>query len=352
MPIQIIRNDLTKMKVDAIVHAVNRPFASVSRATDAVFSAAGPQLSQEYASLGAIKAGKAKLTKAYQLPCKYVIHTAAPAWYSGVLQEDPLTACYRESLTLASKHGCQSIAFPLISSVVFGYSDDRLLKTAINAIRRFLHDDDTDMLVYLVVSGEDHLSLSRQLSDSIEAYIGEHYADPYADDPAIDFADACYDAPTMGSGAFRAEAASFASPMAPKSCDAFDFDDKPLSLEELLSQIDESFSQMVLRKIREKGMKNADCYKKANLERRHFSKISNDIHYKPRKQTALAIAVALELSYEETQELLQKAGLALSRSDKSDIIVEYFIKQRKYDIFEINEVLFYYDQPLLGAAVL
>ena len=123
------------------------------------------------------------------------------------------------------------------------------------------------------------------------------------------------------------------------------------SLDEWLDQIDESFSEMMIRKIKEKGMTNADCYKKANIDKKLFSKIKANPQYKPKKANALAIAVALELTLDETKELLMKAGLALSHSDKFDLIVEYFILHGRYDIFEIKEMLFHHDQPLLGGSL-
>ena len=120
------------------------------------------------------------------------------------------------------------------------------------------------------------------------------------------------------------------------------------SLEEALEEMDESFSQMVLRKIDEKGITDAACYKKAHLDRKLFSKIRKDIHYRPSKPTALALAAALELSLSEAEELLRKAGFALSRSNKGDIIIEYCFLHGIYDLFSINELLYHYDQVILG----
>jgi len=122
-----------------------------------------------------------------------------------------------------------------------------------------------------------------------------------------------------------------------------------VSLRDALKQLDEGFSEMLLRKIDESGMTDAQCYKKANIDRKLFSKIKNNKHYKPSKTTAVALGLALELPMEELKNLLGKAGYSMTHASKFDIIVEYFVEQGNYDVFEINEALFAFDQSLIGA---
>lgn len=335
MPLEFVRNDITKMKVDAIVNAANNRLANGGGVCGAIHKAAGPDLLAECMTLGGCKTGDAKITRAYQLPCKYVIHTVGPVWQGGNAGEkELLVSCYRQSLMLAKEHHCTSIAFPLISSGIFGYPKDQALRVATDTIRDFLiENDDTDMLVNIVVFDKDSFRLSGKLYAGIAEYIDDHYVDAHADRRSRRRRELEFNAPyEIVAPGMALECAPMAAP----------------SLEDALSMIDESFSQMVLRKIDEKGMKDPECYKRANLDRKLFSKLRNDTHYKPKKHTALALAIALKLSLEETQELLMKAGYALSHSDKGDIIVEFFIKKKQYDIFEINEALYSFDQTLLG----
>lgn len=330
MPLQIVRNDITKMRVDAIVNAANETLLGGSGVDGAIHQAAGPELLAECRTLHGCKTGQAKITKGYHLPAKFVIHTVGPVWEGGSYGErDLLVSAYRSSLELALEHRCETVAFPLISSGVFGYPKDQALKVAVDTIGDFLllHD----MTVYLVIFDKAAYTISGKLFSDIAAYIDDRYVDEHTDSDE-----------ERRRRQFRvlASAPMLEAEAVPAAV--------PGSLDEALELLDESFSQMLLRKIDESGLTDAECYKRANVDRRLFSKIRSDIHYKPSKPTAMAFVVALELPLEEAREMLQKAGFAFSHASKFDIIVEYFIAHRNYNIFEINEALFAFDQSLLG----
>lgn len=347
MPLHIIRNDITLMTVDAIVAPANRALRGSGGAYGAIHRAAGPRLQEACSALAPCKTGDVRITDGYGLPSRHVIHTVGPVWRGGFLGEkEKLASCYRRSLLIAAEHGLRSVAFPLISAGAHGYPHQKALKTAVDAISAFLWENDADLQVYLVLFDPSALAAGSKLFADVQQYIDDNYVQQHLDSARQSRA-AQYESSTFfdygdAQGDMCADN-SMAMPFFGETISS-----APRSLEEELDMLDETFSCMVLRKIAEKGMKNAECYKKANLDKKLFSKINTDPHYKPKKQTALALAIALELSMEETRELLMKAGLALSRSEKFDVIVEYFIKKGKYDLFEINEVLFYYDQPLLG----
>ena len=331
MPLEIVRNDITKMMVDAIVNAANESLLGGGGVDGAIHFAAGPDLLAECKTLGGCKTGKAKITGGYNLPAKYVIHTVGPIYEDGKHGEkDLLESCYRESLALAKAHNCETVAFPLISSGVYGYPKDQALKVAIQVISDFLLEN--EMKVYIVIFDKAAYKISEKLFADIAEYIDDNYVDEHTD--------------------YRRESMRMNAPMQSImadeicECKAMAPDD---DLEEIIKSIDESFSQMLLRKIDEKGMTDAECYKKANIDRKLFSKIRSDVHYKPSKPTVIAFAISLELSLEETEDMLKKAGFALSHSNKFDIIIEYFISKGNYNIFEINEALFAFDQSLLGA---
>lgn len=351
MPFYIVRNDITKMKTDAIVNVANPSLLGGGGVDGAIHKAAGPELLKECQKLHGCKTGEAKITKGYSLPSKYIIHTAGPVWNKGKDgEEKKLISCYENSLQLAKEYGCRSIAFPLISSGKYGYPKDKALKTAVNTIRKFLLNNDMD--VYLVVFDKKSFQISQKLYADIKAYID----DIYAQDPMISRSLPNHQKDSPLKEEILEENLEqevlwdvFLAPHHPDS--SFSAPSFVLSeeLEEALMHIDESFSEMLLRKIDEKGMSDVQCYKKANIDRKLFSKIRSDKMYKPSKTTVIAFALALELSLEEMQEMLAKAGYSLTHSNKFDIIVEYFVKQKNYDVFEINEALFAFDQNLIRA---
>lgn len=331
MPLQIVRNDITTMKVDAIVNAANESLLGGGGVDGAIHRAAGPELLVECRTLGGCKTGEAKITKGYRLPAKFVIHTVGPIWRGGSHRErELLVSAYRSSLEVALAHGCETVAFPLISSGVYGYPKNQALKVAVDTIGDFLLAH--DMTVYLVIFDRASYTIGGKLFTDIAAYIDDRYVDAHTDSRE-----------TQRRRMAMASIVMEEEEWMPAPCTS-----APFGLDEALSKLDESFSQMLLRKIDECGMTDAQCYKKANIDRKLFSKIRSDVHYKPSKPTAMAFAIALELPLEEAREMLGKAGFAFSHASKFDIIVEYFIAHRNYNIFEINEALFAFDQSLLG----
>ena len=342
MPLQIVRNDITKMRVDAIVNAANESLLGGGGVDGCIHRAAGPELLAECETLHGCDTGSAKITKGYRLPCRYVIHAVGPRWLDGQHGERALlVSCYETALRLAKEHDCASIAFPLISSGIYGYPKDQALRVAVDTISAFLCEN--DMTVYIVIFDKKSYQIGERLYAEIAAYIDDKYADAAL---SLD-RDRGERARRFRKDMLRAEA-PMASVSASANVDA-EVAQAAKSLDDALGQIDESFSEMLLRKIDESGMTDAQCYKKANVDRKLFSKIRSDKFYKPSKPTVIAFAIALELPLAEMQEMLMKAGFALSRSKKFDIIVAYFIERGNYNVFEINEALFAFDQSLIGA---
>ena len=329
MPLIIVRNDITKMPVDAIVNAAKESLLGGGGVDGCIHRAAGPELLQECRTLGGCRTGEAKITGAYRLPCRYIIHTVGPVWNGGKYGErKQLVSCYRTSLALAKEHNCETVAFPLISSGIFGYPKDQALRVAVDTISEFLAEN--DMTVYIVIFDRAAYQIGNKLFADIAAYIDDHYVDAHTD--------------------FRRERMRRMGLVESRMLTAYE--DAPMAasgLDEALAHLDTGFSETLLKLIDRSGKKDAEVYKKANVDRKLFSKIRNNPDYKPSKPTAVAFAIALELSLPETRDLIARAGYALSASSKFDVIIEYFIGREKYDIFEINEALFAFEQSLLGA---
>ena len=342
MPFNIIRNDITKLSIDAIVNAANTHLQMGGGVCGAIFMAAGAeQLQKACNKLAPIKTGEAVITPGFNLPAKYVIHTAGPIYRGGRQGEEALLrSCYVESLELAVNHGCESIAFPLISSGIYGYPKTEALRVAVSAIRGFISDH--DISVSLAVFDKDALTISEDLYGAVESYIDEYYVDErhIKRRKLLDV-----EKETL----LKEELFVQSMPMAEAAVPAGMPRVKDKSLEDLVGNLDESFSATLLRLIDATGQKDADIYHRANIDRRLFSKIRSNEGYMPSKPTVLAFAIALELNMEQTSDLLKRAGFALSHSRKFDVIVEFFIKSRNYDIYLINEVLFSHDQPVLGS---
>ena len=337
MPLQIIRNDITKVRADVIVNTAN-PEAAVGAGVDsAIYKAAGyDRLLSERKKIGRMKPGEAKETPAFDLPAKYIIHTVGPAWLGGDMGEaDTVAKCYRNSLELALKLGCESIAFPLISTGTLGFPKDLALRTAISEITDFLLR--SDMNVFLVVYNKEAFELSGKLFEDVRSYIEESQVISRREMM-----------PNSSYGRIEGHIPDMADLGAPTMGGTL-FDLSEASVEDLLEKKGETFQQHLFRLIDRKGLDDIEVYKKANLDRKLFSKIKGNVNYNPSKRTAVALAISLELNEDEALDLLGKAGYTFSDASKADIIVRYFIERGEYDINEINCCLFEFGQQILGA---
>ena len=343
MPFENVRNDITDMRVDAIVNTAN-PRPVIGPGVDStIHEKAGPQLLAARQEIGDISCGCAAITPAFGLDAKYVIHTVGPVWDGGRCGEETLLRnCYDNSLKLALAHGCESIAFPLISTGNYGFPKDKALQIAISAFSEFLMEH--EMQIYLVVFDRKAFKLSEQLFQGVASYIDQNYVDSREQ--------AVYG---VGSGIRRSrsrhrrdmEICESAVLRESLSC-APVAASKATSLEDMLKQADAGFTETLLKLIDKTGKKDSEIYKKALLTKQHFSKIRNNPNYKPTKPTAIALALALELDLEATKDLIGRAGYALTNSSKFDLIIRYFIEQGNYNVVEINLARYEVDQPLLG----
>ena len=342
MPLEIIRQDLTKMEVNAIVNAANTQLQQGGGVCGAIFAAAGAErLQAECNTLAPCPVGQAVLTQGYALPADFIIHTVGPVWQGGDHNEEALLrSCYRSSLTLAQARGLDSIAFPLISSGIYGYPKNLALQVATKAIGEFLLEH--EMRVSLVVYDADTVQISKSQHRDLQEFIDDHYVEEHLlrrnrrNEVNIDV----WEENTPYRMLYRGTSPS------PKPKSAHAASQRSFVVKDF--SISETFSEMLFRHIDQSGLTDPQVYRRANMDRRLFSKIRSNTEYQPSKNTALALAVALKLNLDQTTDLLRRAGYALSPSSKFDLIVEYFIREQLFDIFEINAVLFEYGQSLLG----
>ncbi len=427
MPLHIIRDDITRLKVDAIVNATDRYLSGSGGVDERIQNAAGPGLETELRARRAELSGPGDvlLTGAYDLPARYILHTTGPVWRGGGEGEkEALRSCYLNALTKAEAAGCETVAFPVISSGTFGVPPEEAVDAAVSSISAFL--DDHEITVYLVVYSGEIFAVSRDLygpvvdhlarvtgyrppqrpvmgpdrDDRLRRSIPDRKKEPLGEDivtkgPFRDIVDAApLEAPRpaperkearddeeIAREKFRRDIESTArerkaardsgiserparsrpaampknapAPRRPEILPGAPPAAAPssLTLEDLLRAMDEGFSRTLLKLIDEKGITDVQCYKRSNIDRKLFSRIRSDPHYRPTKLTALAFAVGLKLTVDETNLLLGRAGYVLSNASKLDIIVGYFLNHQQYNIFAINEVLFAYDLPTLGSGL-
>ncbi len=362
MPFQIVRNDITKVKADVIVNTAN-PKPVIGSGTDsAIYRAAGEeQLLAERKKIGDIARGEVAATPAFALSAKYIIHTVGPVWVDGKHGErDILHSCYAKSLALAKELKAKSIAFPLIATGVYGFPKDEALDIALAEIGGFLLKH--EMKVTLVVFDKKSFQLSSQLMSEIEEYIDEHGVgiareieyggEDYRNDPRrIREQRRRLEISEISNSIASSYGLPFMYDEAPNAAEPFvsALDIKGKTLEEVLGHRGKSFQQKLFELIDERNLKDTTVYTQSNITKSIFSNIRCKKNYMPKKNMVLALAVGLKLDMAEMVDLLGRAGYALSPSNKADLIVSYFVENKKYNIDLINATLFEYGFDILGS---
>ena len=316
MSFRIVRNDITEMKVDAIVNSANHKVAIGVGIDSRIYKKAGEKLLDARKEIGEISFGDAAITPGFDTNAKYIIHAVSPVWENGKSNEKELLAdCYRKSMLLALNNECKSIAFPILAAGNNGFPPEIALQTAISEISKFLMNN--DILVYLVVFDENIFKLASKLFDDVDKYIDEHYVDEILYEES--------NFTSQNTLCRPSRATSFIGNISSYIDDNFKVKE-------------ETFSESLLNLISEKGLTDPEFYRRANIDRKLFSKLRNK-DYHPSKKVAISCAIALELDLQETLDLLGKAGYTLSSSILFDVIIEYYISNRKYNIVEINSCL-------------
>ena len=343
MPFQIIRNDITKVTADAIVNTAN-PKPVIGSGTDsAIYAAAGEEkLLAQRGKIGTIHPGQAVYTDAFNLHARYIIHTVGPVWIDGNHGESEiLRSCYENSLALADKLGCTSVAFPLISSGVYGFPKDEALSVAYSAIGKFVMTH--EMMVTLVVLDRKELHMSENLMGKIQQYIDDHGAQSIRE-------------AEYGNDGFAFRRGRMSRSWELEFIQAnHNLSAKQHSMTELSEQSlnaavksEKSFKERLFELIKERELDDITVYKKANLERKLFSSIKCKKDYRPKKSTAFALGIALELDRPTLSDLLARAGYAIDPTKRSDLIIAYFVDHQMYDMMTINETLFEFGEETLG----
>jgi len=327
MPLEISRNDIRNIEVDAIVNPSDKFLSGSGGIDKLIHEMAGDELYRELDNV-ILKEGEAIITDSYECNnCEYIIHTNGLVYEDGKHNEDEvLSLCYKNCLDLAKNNNIESIAFPLIASGSFMFPKGKALKIATDTITEFLLDN--EMMVYLLVYDNEAFDSANKLYKNVQDYLKKNLKQTKK---------------ARKSNVIK-EIREYRKSVVFDAILGYDDEEA----EEAVFEPDESFSECMIRMIDEKGLLDPDVYKKANIDRKHFNHMKNDKYYRPKKETAVALAIGMRLNIKETNILLERAGFVLSKSSVFDLIIKYCIENKIYDIYQINEILFKNDQKTLG----